>query len=105
VKIVFYTSYNQKYSVDMETGFITHVNGFSQPPRASREWLFVAFRHVRRNETIRLADIRTNPEILKDITWTFKNGFPQWTVLDKDHGTTRLWGNTHVHGVAEAHCE
>jgi hypothetical protein len=32
---------------------------------------------------------------------SFKNGHPQWTVEDLDHGTRRTWGNTAYHGLRE----
>ena len=31
--------------------------------------------------------------------FTFKNGNPKYTIVDLDHGTTRIIGNTTAHGV------
>ncbi|MGH6796597.1 MAG: hypothetical protein ACREDH_15690 [Methylocella sp.] len=44
----------------------------------------------------RLAEwLATAPELLN------KNGTPKWTIIDLDHGTTRCWGNTRVHGISD----
>lgn len=80
----------QSYLVDLETGSI---NG-------SENWLFIGFQHVKRSKIISRSAI--TPELLGDMQWCYKNGNPQWTVKDRDHGTRRTWGNTKYHGVLRA---
>ena len=46
---------------------------------------------------IPLADI--TPDWLKATELLYRNGNPRYTVVDLDHGTTRIWGNTKVHGI------
>ena len=35
----------------------------------------------------------------KKPTLLYKNGHPRYTVVDLDHGTTRIWSNTVHHGI------
>ena len=38
-------------------------------------------------------------DALKIQTFRFKNGKPRFTIVDIDHGTQRVHGNTPVHGI------
>ena len=42
---------------------------------------------------------------LKDRGLLYKNKNPKYTVRDLDHGTTRVWGNTKVHGIDSLYFE
>jgi hypothetical protein len=69
---------------------------------ASGQWKLLGVQHVKRNEFIPLASLLTAlPDELNGSSLRYKNGKPQWTVRDLDHGTTRVWGNTTYHGIAE----
>ena len=75
----------KEVEIDTETGYI---NGSSQ-------WIFKGLHHVKRNDFIPRKDI--NQKLLDDMRvngslW-YKNGKCQYTVIDIDHGTTRMWGN------------
>ena len=63
-------------------------------------WLLLGFSHVKRSDVIPFKFI--TPELLKGFIFCWKNGNPQWTVQDLDHGTVRQWGNTKYHGIAKA---
>ena len=93
------TPYCDNYVIDMETGNITRWN-YEEHPRFSGGWKFLALKHVKRNEYIWLKSIVNDPTILDRIDIKYKNGHPQWTVLDLDYGTRGLWRNTNVHGVS-----
>jgi hypothetical protein len=85
------TPYGRYYSVN-KRGEI-YYDGL----KPSGGWLLLGIEHVKRNEFIPFADIaewmRHNPTLL------YKNGNPQYTIRDRDHGTLRTWGNTKYHGI------
>ena len=99
MKMYLRTPYCDQYVVDLATGNITQ-DRYGIEPHFSGQWKFVAFRHVKRNESVSLKSIQNDPTILDRITLKYKNGHPQWTVVDLDYGTTRMWGNTNVHGIS-----
>lgn len=98
-KMYLRTPYQESYVVDLETGNITQ-DRYGIEPHFSGQWKFLALRHVKRNQSISLGMIVTDPTILNRIEMKYKNGHPQWTVLDLDYGTVRMWGNTNVHGIS-----
>jgi hypothetical protein len=67
----------------------------------SGQWLFLGLQRVHGdrllNEFIPFAQI--TPDLLKTLKIRGKNGKPRYTVRDKDHGITRVWGNCRYHGV------
>ena len=93
------TPYGDNFVVDLETGNMTH-DKYGQTPHFSGGWKFRGLCHVKRNQMIRLETIKANPAILDTLNIRYKNGHPQYTVADLDYGTSRVWGNTTVHGVA-----
>ena len=38
--------------------------------------------------------IKPEDAIANITDWKFKNGNPKYTIVDKDHGTKRIWGGT-----------
>ena len=88
------TPYGDHYDVT-DAGEIVRLDipGF----KPSGQWLFLGLQHVKRNEFIPFHAITADS--LKNLTLLYKNGKPQYTVRDKDHGTTRIWGNPKYHGV------
>jgi len=87
------TAYGDYYQVNPKGEIIRmDIKGFEP----SGGWIFLGLEHVKRNQFIPLADI--TPETVASFT-TYKNGNPQWTVRDRDHGTMRTWGNTKYHGI------
>lgn len=91
MKLQIRTPHGNEYHVT-EKGEITYPD--SQP---SGEWLMLGIEHVKRSEFIPLAQL--TQEKLDSIELLYKNGNPQWTVRDRDHGTVRTWGNTKYHGI------
>lgn len=87
------TPYGDHYKID-ENGNIIRmdIEGF----KASEQWKFLGLSHVKRNDFIPFE--RITPEFLETFKLCWKNGNPQWTVRDLDHGTTREWGNEKYHG-------
>jgi len=91
VKFVIYTPYGNTYFVNHEGLITTKQCNFM----FSGSWKFVGLVSVKSNYRITFADLskETKPDLL------YKNGNPKYTVRDLDHGTTREWGNSQVHGV------
>jgi hypothetical protein len=87
----FSTPYGKYYKVNSK-GHI-YYDGL----KPSGQWLFLGLQRVNSNEVIPFAKI--TPELLKTLQVHYKNGRPRYTVRDLDHGTVRVWGNTHYHGV------
>lgn len=96
------TPYGDRFKVDLMTGYFVSrwtLGGKESKFSNTANWKFKAFTHVKRNDRISLEWIQAHPSVVDIINWTWKNGNPQWTVMDIDHGTTREWGNTKYHGV------
>ncbi len=98
--LILYSPRGTSHIVDVETGYITQYDYSGKAPQFSAGWKFLGLEHVKRNEFIPLREIVAHPEILSEISLTYKNGHPQYTVRVNDHGTTRVWGNTHLYGVS-----
>lgn len=88
------TPYGDRYTIDEQW----RISKRGVEP--SGQWTLVAlgrigpFGHVTRVPKEAIAN-------LADKQWqaTFANGKPRYTVIDNDHGTRRIWGNTRVHGI------
>jgi hypothetical protein len=91
------TKYGNQYHVN-DKAEITRLDQVGFQP--SEQWHLLGIRHVKMtNLIIPFGDIprwlSENPPLL------YKNGNPQWTIIDMDHGTPRIWGNTKWHGIAD----
>ena len=95
MKLYIRTPYGNEYHV-LENGNIQRLDGMHV---ANDGWRILGIQHVRRNEFIPLSTL-LHTQILGAIPRLYKNGKPQWTVVDMDHGTKRVWGNTQYHGIA-----
>ena len=89
-KLEITTPYGKRYYIH-DNGDIDY-DGLSK----SGQWKLLGLTHVKRSETYRL---QTLLQGVFPAEMLYKNGNPQWTVLDYDHGTKRMWGNTKYHGV------
>lgn len=69
----------------------------------SKEWTMRGIVHVKKSIFIPFSEL--TPERVKGLELLYKNGRPQWTVVDLDHGTRREWGNTHFHGIKHLYFE
>lgn len=88
------TPYGNHYKVDSNGNIIrTDIKGF----KPSKQWKFMGLSHVKRPDFIPLSSL--TPKFFDGFNTCWKNGNPQWTVRDWDHGTIREWGNTKYHGV------
>jgi hypothetical protein len=66
----------------------------------SGQWLMRGLRHVKKtslripfNEITRERLKEMDPTLYATGQFLYKNGKPQWTVDDYDHGTLRTWGD------------
>lgn len=89
------TPHGNRYLVNRSNGNITRTDipGF----KPSGQWRMLGIQHVKRGEFIPLSLL--TPARVKKLTLLYKNGHPQYTVRDWDHGSVRTWGNTHYHGI------
>lgn len=95
MKIVeIYTPSNEKYIVN-ELGQIIRTDMIFTP---SNSWKFKGISHVKKNLFIPFEKL--TKELVKELSLRYKNGNPQFTVMDVDHGTVRTWGNTKYNGIA-----
>ena len=86
------TPYGSQYHI-WENGNIKRLDQRDFVP--SGDWTMLGIEHVKKSRFIPLADLfQSVPANL-----LYKNGKPQWTVRDLDHGSQRSWGNTRAHGV------
>lgn len=95
VKTLFkiYTPYGNTYTVN-ELGQISRTDMAFTP---SDNWKIQGIESVKSNAYIPFSKI--TKENIAHLQLLYKNGNPKFTVRDLDHGTTRVWGNTKVHGI------
>jgi len=90
---------NQEYIVN-EKGQLCQQCNINTAYTFSDGWKFLGIEHVKRNQFIPIETLKTwTAEQFESFDWCYKNGNPQWTVRDLDHGSTRTWGNTKHHGI------
>ncbi len=92
-KLKLLTAYGDRYIIH-ENGDIERTDMDHKP---SGQWKLLGIQHVKSSRYIPLSDLWAIN--LNAFGWLYKNGHPQWTVRDLDHGTTRVWGNTVFHGI------
>jgi hypothetical protein len=93
VKLEITTPHGDRYIIHADGNIErTDLPGF----KCSGQWKLIALKHVARREIIPL-DMLLAGKLPAPLL--YKNGSPQWTVRDLDHGSTREWGNTKHHGV------
>jgi hypothetical protein len=93
------TPYGETYKVN-DKGEIYRPHTPAPYNTPSGQWLMLGIVEVRRftpHAMIPLATI--TPEWLKANPLLFKNGRPRYTIVDRDHGTLRIHGNTKHHGI------
>ena len=79
------TTRSYRYFDINEKGYIKSENW-----NFSGQWQMLGLQHVKRNEFIPFEKLA---ELLPTLTLQYKNGNPQYTVVDLDHGTRRHWGD------------
>lgn len=85
------------FTISTQNGkrYAIHSNGRIQrldmPFTPSDSWRLLGIEHVKRREFIPFD--RISPEMVASLQLAYKNGKPQYTVRDLDHGTVRIWGN------------
>lgn len=85
------TKYGDEYHVTEPEGNIIRLDqpGF----KPSGDWKLLGIQHVLRSQFIPLNQL--TDRTLLCLPLRYKNGNPQYTVRDLDHGSTRVWG----HGI------
>ncbi len=95
------TPYGDHYKIDKDSNFIQYNQcHFDNENVLAHEWKLLGLLPTNCSNFIHL--IRFNqitPEWIKSHSLSWKNGHPKYTIVDLDHGSTRVWGNTHYHGV------
>jgi hypothetical protein len=96
------TPYGTVYEIDGDGCFLKYGEHTWEHPHDSWKCTGIAellpFGNIRR---ISLDTFKAMMEAGK--SFLFKNGTPKYTVLDLDHGTSGLWGNTKYHGIKYAY--
>ena len=92
--LIIITPYGERYRIEPNGNIRRRVIGRWTP--ASGKWKMLGVEHVKRRQFFPLSLL--TPDLVRHLE-TYKNGHPQWTVRDLDHGTTRTWGNTKFHGI------
>ena len=90
----FRTAYGNHYKVDANACIIRC--DIKMAP--SGNWTFEGLAHVKFNEFIPFKLLTKT--LVRNLNTCWKNGKPRYTVIDIDHGTRRIWGNTKYHGVS-----
>lgn len=91
--LVIETPYGRTYRVNAQGQLIRTDMEFTP----SDSWRFLGIKHVKRNEYHVFAELTQSK--IDSLDMTYKNGNPQYTVCDMDHGTKREWGNAQYHGI------
>jgi len=94
--MLYFGTKNRDYYVVDDNGNIGRERFDNKPILFSGQWKFMGIKHVKRNEFIPFSALK---DALLDLELLYKNGNPQYTVVDNDHGTLRTWGNTRYHGI------
>ena len=103
MKLYLRTKYGDQYHIH-ENGDIQRLDLFPshKPFMASGKWKLIGIQHVKNKFFVPLAELfKGIPSDVNGSSLFYKNGHPQWTVRDLDHGTIRVWGNTKYHGIAD----
>lgn len=89
------TPYNDHYKVDSKYNIIrTDIKGF----KASNQWKLVGIADVKSMKlVVPVEKIQSWLKLKKP--FLYKNGHPKYTIVDYDHGSIRVWGNTVHHGI------
>ena len=84
------------YSYEItEEGWIKRLDMDFTP---SESWVMLGLQHCHQRRVITLSELRRGygpsqvwPTSMPDLL--YKNGKPQWRVVDRDHGTRRVWSD------------
>jgi hypothetical protein len=88
------TPYGDAYKIN-SSGFISKLG-----VEPSENWRMLGLMPVQCWQLYNLIPLKEiTPEWIETHGVLYKNGNPRYTVADIDYGTTRVWGNTRVHGV------
>lgn len=95
------TPYGDHFAIDEQGNFIQY-NQHKFTDMFTHEWKFIGLMPTNCSSFFRMIPFNqiTREWIKLNTPWlSWKNGNPRYTVVDRDHGTLRIVGNTKVHGV------
>ena len=96
------TPYGNCYQLDSSGNVIKYSNGLDKTNSTSSDiqtWRVLGI--VELLPFGRLGNLIPLPQAVNIKNFSFKNGKPKYTVVDLDHGTERIVGNTKYHGVSK----
>jgi len=100
IKYIISTPYRNYYEIAENGGVVKYSNGLDKTNATEKELL--TWQVLGIAELLPFGNLgRTIPlsKAVKIKNFSFKNGKPKYTGVDKDHGTVRVWGNTKYHGI------
>ena len=89
------TPYGTYYDIDKKGNVVRHSNGLNKIKSSEKEK--ATWRIIGMTSTHPFASL--NVQQLKENDLLYKNGHPRFTIVDIDHGTTRVHSNSKVHGI------
>lgn len=88
------TSYGDRYNINKRGEIVRENYAFSS------NWKLIGLLPTNCSNFCHLIPFaRITPEWVKSHFLSWKNGNPHYTVVELDHGSTKVWGNTKVHGI------
>jgi hypothetical protein len=99
-KLCITTPYGTNYEINMETRKIVRYGKHVFQENDGHQWDMVGIMEILPFNNTRLIPLKEVEKFLSgNPNLSFKNRHPKYTVMDIDHGTTRIWGNWNVHGI------
>lgn len=95
MKLYIRTVMGHQYHIH-ESGDIQRLDMYpsNTPFIPSGQWKMIGIRHIKKSILVELRTLLTNiPEILNGSSIRYKNGKSQYTLIDLDHGSIRMWGD------------
>ena len=89
------TPYGQYYDIDKNGNVVRASNGLDKTKAKESEKK--SWRIIGMTSTHPFARVKV--QLLKENDLLYKNGRPKYTIVDIDHGKTRVHGNSKVHGI------
>ena len=93
------TPYGNSYETDKNGCVVRYSNGLDKTKASAEER--ESWKILGATSTHPFAGVHIIPLVeLIALPLRHKNGAPRYTIVDRDHGTMRVIGNTRVHGIA-----
>lgn len=95
-----YTPYGSWYRVNEKGAVIEASNGLKKDPQKGNgnQWDILGGTSTHPFASVHVVPLATLAE-MSSKELLYKNGNPRFTIVDIDHGNTRVHGNSKVHGI------